>query len=1388
MFRSCSAARTMIIFCMALLFLMLASPAALARSNDEGRSRIADKRGHEERRGERAGKRREKGPRAKLRVKSLEEGAGGLTWFSLDARKSNKRRPRPATFSFSVRNLESGRLLPGPGSTPEAFVQVLLPAGKYEATLRVRDAFGRSDEKKRKFKVEGTAANLSAHAPVEWAYGRARSSARVTYSFQRSPGPMALGLVDALISRREGVGALGSSGGGGCGKRLNNAGNGIGVVSGVLNVGVTLAAPEYKVAADGTKVAVASANSAGAGMKIAGGNSSGACTQAKIDKINEQLAFQQSEIEDIYNTIGRDQEAFFFALTQLESQIIGLQQDLFSERAGNIKSLLDTFMTKGALWDENTLAPWMVVMDGQTTNVPLSLLSIASCELDSEACCAGARQATDYSCLNSATGNGPMEALRNIDATSLMDDLQQITGSALIGDCDYDCWKNITAVSSSASATLLQIYDGMAERLFDAFVLCTAEEPSVRANCPNYSQSGSEPWAPPSNCSDDDTSGCSSSSPDVSISNDVVPLFDQYNDAIGSYYLQAIVALNQAYSIEQLVNLYNYNRYVGSLCGRGDLDPSEAPPTQECEDLLGQTIPIRSIDSYSLIAGTHYEADMIDACGTGLPPETPQEHADAFNCAQTQLGLVYAQRVNLLYQATLNHTITDGIVGRQSYPESRIAFPSALSDLAARLISWNQDVEGGGIGAAFDYEEQLGKSLPPLMQGARTPKDLLERVAGEQTNSGAGYNWSDDGTLYQAYQVADAATCINTLLAYNASDHPDAPLDNVYTSYEQCPSIFALPDDTGVVEGYFDGITVQPYTFRAAPGGPGSCPSTCRSCESGLANSIDDYVPGGRGLITSIDGTPTCAGFCSEENVCGDYRFAQGDYTDCSACDPTVAGPSDDWFQVGGDNGSWADSCSTNTAVFEEVAGVPALSASCTRINGSSMSSGPVTCGDARWGNNDGTLFCEGNPEGSAGFALSPPMGGNVRLCDRWEADKALQADAYEGATGEKCSGEIYYGKRYVNSLDPTLSSPGSGSEAGFSEMISDSAYLIAPASQSYDCTNDSLGRDPAPGFYKQCFCVDGNQLTWIRPAETNSASTYAADSSVYSALPEGLSYLSCGNFVPGDSPGVVYEYAATGGAQEDADNDQPPTIFRETTTQSDRTFESDIGIRSTNTADGAGGVNYQVTFANLDSDCNTPDNTQLDIYFDGLDGADCSLLPRDPSDVGTDHWTTDAGPPSASYAARRCLTQQFPVIRNSENDESAFMGVLFEFPSRNAVRASVGPSIPVDIVWQCSEGSDSTAPDCQNQSQCMHMVTHGDANWTSASLAFRVEAMSKRGYICQSGGDQPDEKGNCTACSSASMYCEVPDGRVFRFKLENVKDTSNVTNDRRARIVVSEL
>ena len=116
----------------------------------------------------------------------------------------------------------------------------------------------------------------------------------------------------------------------------------------MLNVGVTLAAPEYKVAADATKVAVASASSAGAGMKIAGGNSSGACTQAMIDEINEQLAFQQSEIEDIYNTIGRDQEAFFFALTQLESQIIGLQQDLFSERAGNIKSLLDTFMTKGA--------------------------------------------------------------------------------------------------------------------------------------------------------------------------------------------------------------------------------------------------------------------------------------------------------------------------------------------------------------------------------------------------------------------------------------------------------------------------------------------------------------------------------------------------------------------------------------------------------------------------------------------------------------------------------------------------------------------------------------------------------------------------------------------------------------------------------------------------------------------------------------------------------------------------------------------------------------------------------------------------------------------------------------------------------------------------------
>ena len=1319
-------------------------------------------------------RRQRNGPRAKLRVGVRERSKENLKWISLDARKSKKKRSRLVGFAFSVRNLETGRLLPGLGESPERFVQVLLPAGEYEAEVRVRDARGRTDERRRKFKVKGPRPARALLSSVEWSLGRARGPKRISFPFQRNPGTVSLGVVEALLGSRQEPLLLGSSGG--CGGRLNNGGNGLGVVTGVMGI-ASFAAPEYKVAKRTTKGILSSTS---AGMKIAGGNKSGACTQAKIDAINEQLQYQEAQIQDLYTIIARDEEAFFFALKQVESEIGAIEQDLFSTRVGNIKALLDRFMVDGALWNGETFAPWTV---GNGDVLPLDFLSIAACELESSACCAGALDPQSLACTNDNVSGGPLRALNEIVPANFGDDLKQVLGSTLTDTgCGYDCWKNVSAVTASDSS-LLQIYESLAGRVFDAVALCTAEDPRVRAFCPNVAQEPGDPtWAPPSGpCSDDDASGCGNA-PAGLVSNDVVALFDQYNAALGSYYLQAVVALNQAYSIEQLVNLYNYNRYVGGRCSSGAVG---AEATPECVALQGDGVRFESIQSYGGVSGTRYHFDMLSGCN-GEAPVTDQDHADAFNCAQTQLGLLYVQRLNVLYQHTMNFTLTDGPVGPQQYPDSRIAFSNGgLADLADALRTWNQDVEGDGLGAAFNYEEQLGRALPPLMQGARTPLDLLKRAQGTQTNSKLGYNWTDSSVIYQAYQVADAATCINTLLEYGASGQPDTALENVYTRYEDCPSIFALPDGTALDEGFYDGVTVQPYTVQTAPGGPGDCPLTCQTCEAGLATDSADFVPGGRGMVP-VGGVPTCLGYCSGENFCGDYRFANGSYTDCTACDGR-APPSADWQSISGTNGSWSGSCVTSTAILQEQNGIPSLEAECTRIDQTSSTSGPVLCSSAMWGNNNGTLFCEAGADLALNISLSAPMGGNLRQCETFVLDDEKDALGNEGDTPLICSGEVYYGKRYLESLAGTdLVSPGSGTEATLVQMTTDASYLVASVSSSFDCTNDFFGEDPAPGFFKQCYCVEGNQLTWTRPAATASSSTFVTDSREYPSLQRGLSYLTCGNFKGVDGPRVAYEYGATDGGHTGDDNDSPPTVYQSNEiTSSSATFEKDIGLRSADNTQ-ATGVNYEVAFVNVSTDCTTQDNIQLDVYgeFGSFDTTGCkkSADHGTPTFTGDDQWTEDAD----GGLRTPCVTAEFPRITNSNNNRSGFLSLVFNLPNPTDSSSSNGPQIPLDVVMQCS---DDGANECADQSSCLHMVTFRDEDWSTASDSQRAEVLAKRGFICQKlVSEREYDSYSVLTETRAEMRCELSDGRVFEVDMNAFIPAGSIVKDNRASLSVREI
>jgi len=498
-----------------------------------------------------------------------------------------------------------------------------------------------------------------------------------------------------------------------------------------------------------------------------------------------------------------------------------------------------------------------------------------------------------------------------------------------------------------------------------------------------------------------------------------------------------------------------------------------------------------------------------------------------------------------------------------------------------------------------------------------------------------------------------------------------------------------------------------------------------------------------------------------------------------------------------------------------------------------------TTCESGRWGNNNGSLFCEPALEvddpAVAVFALSAPMGGNVRQC----AVAKIAEVARAGIEGDplSCAGsDVYYGKRYSNSLSENGAvAPGDGAPATFKQLIdsgeyslfpslllpaldwnsvtgdngswlgscqratfsgqagnptspptlesnckqSDGTYILSKATcesghwgnnqgqlvcefltSDLTCSNDALGGDPSPGYYKQCFCPEGNQLGWLRPESTTDPD----------ALAPGLTYLSCGNFAEFNPPRVAWEYEDSGGAQYESSDDAPPTYFLFNLSTSGSTFEEDIGTKATTGT----GVNYEVAYANVNTDCNAQDNIQLDVV-DISNDFTCTSPKSYREGLPAATWIQPVG-----TQFDNCLQFSSTDARivNRANDVSVHYNMIIK--PRNRLGTENGPGIPIDLVMQCS---DDGIFECSDQSMCMHMVSFRDPEETAEK---RAEAMAKRGYICTAITNQgADTKSNE---NQAVMSCELSDGRKMRLGLTGYSRISPGSSslDDRAKITIS--
>jgi hypothetical protein len=270
-------------------------------------------------------------------------------------------------------------------------------------------------------------------------------------------------------------------------------------------------------------------------------------------------------------------------------------------------------------------------------------------------------------------------------------------------------------------------------------------------------------------------------------SQNVVPLYDEYNQYLVGYYQQSVVALQAGYTLESLINQLNY------------YNAGKSPA---------------AIDSLGVVPGTYYSyQDLQSALGSN-PSASAQ--AQYYNLAQKALTQVYVARMNQLYLDTIGFVVTDGTVGNQAWPSAT-------------------DGSGNRINAGIDYAISVGAQATTATGGltASTPIGLLPKVSTQ------GGSWMSNAALYQYYGLRNAGVCYANLLQWN--------MKNGTAVQGQTGSWYptAFPSQDELSGGAFD--TLCPPILTTATGGSVSAPSTSSTLTSCPTYAVLPEVQGGSG-------------------------------------------------------------------------------------------------------------------------------------------------------------------------------------------------------------------------------------------------------------------------------------------------------------------------------------------------------------------------------------------------------------------------------------------------------------------------------------------------------------------------------------------------------------
>ncbi len=302
------------------------------------------------------------------------------------------------------------------------------------------------------------------------------------------------------------------------------------------------------------------------------------------------------------------------------------------------------------------------------------------------------------------------------DQTSFQQNFANFSGLGYDNTCTVDCYKTINKNSSTAlMLTLSDLYE------------------QANANIATYMTTTN------------------------SSSTNIVSIVDNYNNTINGIYVQAVNALQQAYALEYLVNLSNYEYINNSFFARGITNPT-------ISDIL-------QADSYGQVPGTLFSyIDLYNSLGT-YPTES--QTVSAYNQAQQQLTLTYAAAANQMYQIFMSYTLSDNLIGNQTFPSSSAVtytLPNGVSKTYNNNINYASVIN---MANNVNNNTSLARPLTMLSLASLSIQNL-----------------SNPSYMVYQYEVNNVNQCLTALDSYNTNSSNPNFIDLVNNQGFNCSSVY----------------------------------------------------------------------------------------------------------------------------------------------------------------------------------------------------------------------------------------------------------------------------------------------------------------------------------------------------------------------------------------------------------------------------------------------------------------------------------------------------------------------------------------------------------------------------------------------------------------------